>query len=74
MDVFQGMINRIHINVPTRTKRNYQLLYIKYHRSNYANNDPFRRLCLQFNKYYHNFDFSDNKDSLKGKIILYLNN
>lgn len=68
------LLSRIQINIPSRPTRNYKFLNINYSRFNYANNDPFRRLCDQFNGVYHIIDLSENKESLKRKIILYLNN
>lgn len=79
MNVFNGevdsgfLLNRIQINVPFRNSRNYAFLNVNYFRTNYLNNDPFRRLCVQFNSCYSIIDFSDSKDSLKRNIILHLN-
>ena len=80
LSLFHGNINsnyllsRIQINIPSRPTRNFMLLKINYYRSNYANNDPFRRLCDQFNEFYHIIDLSESKENLKRKLILYLNN
>lgn len=67
------LINKIVINIPSRPSRNFHLLHVDYFRTNYANNDPFRRLCVEFNKYYHIIELSENRDSIKRKIILHLN-
>ena len=69
----ESLLNRIGMNVPNRCTRNFELLQIQYYRTNYANNDPLRRLCIQFNKLYHIIDLSENTDCLKRKITLHLN-
>lgn len=79
INIMQGKIisdfilNRIYINVPLRPSRNYQLFQINYFTSNYANNDPLRRLFVEFNKFYSLIDLSEKRDSVKRKLILHLN-
>lgn len=68
------LLNKLFLNVPVRPTRNFQFFYTNFHRSNYANNDPFRRLCVTFNKLYHLIELCESNDVLKRKIILYLNN
>lgn len=67
------IVNRLRFNVPSVRTRNYQLIHVEYFRTNCANNDPFRRLCVQFNRYYGIIELSENRDTLKRKIILLLN-
>lgn len=67
------LLNNILLNVPTRPSRHYELLSIKYFTTNYANADPFRRMCSQFNKYYKVIDFSLSPNLIKSKIIILLN-
>lgn len=71
----QFLLSKIYLNTPSRcTRSGFKLLHINYYRSNYMNNDPFRRLCVQFNNLYHLIDLSENKTTLKRNLILYLNN
>ncbi|XP_075167903.1 uncharacterized protein LOC142240069 [Haematobia irritans] len=79
MNIIQGeiesefLLNRLAFNIPIRPTRNFEPLKILYHRTNFANNDPFRRLCAQFNKYFNLIDLSENRVTLKRNIILHLN-
>lgn len=68
------LINNISFNVPSRPTRNFVLLFTKVFRSNYANSDPFLRLCTEFNKYYQHIDFSLNERVIKCNLIYFLNN
>lgn len=68
------LISRIHINIPHRQSRFFQFLIVKYYRTNYANSDPFRRLCIEFNQFFHIIDFNKSIDVVKRDLILYLNN
>lgn len=67
------LLSNILLNVPNRPSRHYELLFIKYFTSNYANADPFRRMCCQFNKFYNIIDFSLSPNVIKSKIIILLN-
>ena len=53
--------------------KNFELLSLNYYRSDYANNDPFRRACKTFNECYQLFDFSGCKDVLKKTQTIFLN-
>lgn len=68
------LLHNISFRVPHRPSRHFELLSINFFRSNYANADPFRRMCSQFNKFYKIIDFSLNANVIKRKIIVLLNN
>lgn len=68
------LLGKINFNIPSRPTRNFQPIKINYHSSVFANNNPFRRLCDNFNKLYNIIDISENNAVIKRKIILYLNN
>lgn len=67
------LLQNILFNVPQRPTRNFQPLSIQYFRQNFANADPFRRICNQFNDLSALFDFCSNVDSVKRNIIIHLN-
>lgn len=67
------LLNNIMLNVPNRPSRHYELLSLQYFRFNYANADPFRRMCSHFNKCYNIIDFSLNLNVIKCNIIVFLN-
>ena len=69
----QFPLNNISINVPQRLTRLYQPLWITFFRTNYANADPYRRICSNFNDLYQFIDYSLNVNVIKRNIILYLN-
>lgn len=69
----QFLLNNIAINVPQRLSRHYQPLCIPFFRTNYANADPYRRICSNFNDLYQFIDYSLNLNVIKRNIILYLN-
>ena len=56
--------SRVKFNVPPRSTRNFELLSLHYYRSDYENNDHFRRGCKTFNDCYQVVDFSGCKDVL----------
>ena len=73
-DICAGfLINEISFNVPQRPSRYFLPLCLKYHRSNYSDADPLRRMCIQFNKLYTIIDFSLSLYDLKKNIISHLN-
>lgn len=67
------LINDILFNVPQRPSRNFALLSVPFSRANYANADPLRRMCKEFNKMYKFIDFSLCPVSIKNNILIYLN-
>lgn len=67
------LLSNISFNIPQRFTRYFTPLYLPAFHTNYANSDPFRRLCRNFNEYYHLIDFSLNVFVIKRKIILSLN-
>ena len=67
------LISKLYINIPQRPTRYYNFLMLKYFSVNYANFDPFRRICNEFNKLYNLIDFNLNINYVKRNIILYLN-
>ena len=64
LKLINGVINsqflreNIYIRVPARPTRYYNFINIKYYTTNYANFDPFRRICNDFNNYYLHIDFN----------------
>lgn len=68
------LLQNLSINVPQRLLRNYDPLHVRAYRTNYANADPLRRLCVNFNELYNFIDFSTNVHIIKRNIILFLNN
>lgn len=73
-DVCSGfLINNITFNVPHRPTRYFALLSIEFVRSNYADADPLRRMCKDFNKFYSYIDFSSSPQLIKKNILIFLN-
>ena len=68
------LLRKIEFAVPIRSSRNFIPLKIKYFRTNYANFDPMRRMCNQFNIFYPYIDFSVNPIRIKRSILNLLNN
>lgn len=68
------LLNNLFLNVPSRPSRYFYPLSIQMFRANYANSDPFIRICSDFNKLYCHIDFAQNTDIVKRNIILFLNN
>lgn len=68
------LVNEISFNIPQRSLRNFHPLALQYYRQNYANADPFRRICNNFNELYNVIDMSCNVNVIKRNLILYLNN
>lgn len=73
-DICSGfLINEISFNVPQRTSRNFIPLLVKVYRANYADADPLRRMCYEFNQLYRFIDFSLNANVVKNAIVNFLN-
>lgn len=68
------LLSKISFNVPHRSSRYYEFLIVKYFTTNYANSDPFRRICIEFNKLYHVIDIHKSVNAVKNDVIFYLNN
>lgn len=68
------LLGKINFNIPTRPTRNFLPIKLNYYNSVFANNDPFRRICENFNKLNTIIDISESNNVIKSKIILYLNN
>ena len=79
MDILHGKINsqfllsNISITVPNRMLRSYHPLFIPFQRSNYANFDPFIRICTEVNSLYSFIDFSEPTDVVKARLLCFLN-
>lgn len=67
------LLNNVKFNVPQRSTRNFTPLYLQVFHTNYANSDPFRRICKDFNEMYNFIDFSLSVNVIKRSIILFLN-
>lgn len=67
------LLSRISFNVPQRPSRYFSILHLQYFRENYANSEPFRKICCDFNKLYTLIDFSSNVNLVKNNIIQFLN-
>lgn len=67
------LLNNIFFNVPQRPTRYYQPLSIEYFQQNYANADPVRRICVNFNELYSIIDITLDINTIKKNLILYLN-
>lgn len=68
------LLSNISFNIPQRSTRNYTPLFLKFVRENYADADPFRRVCHDFNQLYTLIDFSLNLNRIKRNVIIFLNN
>ena len=79
IDLLQGKIDsefllgKISISVPNRMLRSYHPLTIPFHRSNFANLDPFYKICSEVNSLYNYVDFSDSPYNIKMKLLSFLN-
>lgn len=67
------LLNNLSFNIPQRSTRNSNLLYVPFFRQNYADADPFIRMSNNFNELCNFIDFSVNVNILKRNIILFLN-
>lgn len=67
------LLNNISFNVPHRPTRYFHPLAIKTFRTNYANADPLRRICVNFNELYQFIDYSLSLNVIKRNIIICLN-
>lgn len=67
------LLRNINFNVPHRPTRHFIPLYLQFIRENYADLEPFRRICRDFNLLYNFIDFSTNLNVIKCNIIIFLN-
>lgn len=73
-DVYsEYLLNNVSFNVPQRPTRNYIPLFMQFVRENYADAEPFRRICRDFNELYNLVDFSVNLNIIKRNIVIFLN-
>ena len=63
----QFLLKKLFIRVSVRPTKYYNFINIKYYTTNYSNDDPFRRICNDFNILYPNIDFNKNLNSVKKK-------
>lgn len=68
------LLNNLHFNIPQRSLRSYDLLYVRTHRTNYAMADPVRKLCCCFNQFSNFIDFASSLSVIKRNILIHLNN
>lgn len=67
------LLRNINFNIPRRFTRHLIPLYLPVVQTNYADADPLRRICKNFNELYSLIDFSINVKVIKRNIILFLN-
>lgn len=67
------LLSRISFNVPLRPSRYFNIIQLQYFRVNYANSEPFRKICNDFNNLYSLIDFSLNVNLIKNNVIQFLN-
>ena len=65
-------LEKLYIKSPVRPTRCYNFIYRKYY-ADYADFDPFRRICNVFNNLYLVIDCNKNLESIKKSITLQLN-
>ena len=67
------LLGRVKINVPQRSQRRYVPIWLDVCVTNYADNEPFRSICKDYNKLYHRICTSHSVANLKSSIIVHLN-
>ena len=67
------LLKNISFNVPTRVSRYFMPLKVDFFRSNFLCNEPLRRMCEDFNKYYSFFSIGDNSYVVKKTLLWHLN-
>jgi len=73
------LLNRISINVPVnperlqRTQRRYIPVYLNTCLTNYADNEPFRSICKDYNNLYELVCFSKSFNEIRSQVTRYLN-
>lgn len=67
------LLNNVNLSIPNRSSRYPVTIKLSTCRTNYAQNDPFRCLCNDFNNLHGLFDLSDSQFCIKNNILKYLN-
>lgn len=67
------LLNNVNFNIPQRSLRYFNPLYIRICRTNYAMSDPLTKLCNCYNEMYYFIDFSLNINTIKCNVISFLN-
>lgn len=60
-----NLLHKISINVNNRNSRYFDLLHIRFNRTNYGIFEPVLSLCKDFNKFNEYIDFNMKKDNVK---------
>lgn len=72
--ISEHLLYEMNFNIPNRRSRYYIHLKLNMCRSNYAQNDPFRCMCNDFNQLYSIVNISDSCDQTKLILLNHLNN
>ena len=67
------LLSEIKFNIPVRLSRQFRPLLLKSCRSNFELNEPFRRICHDFNSHSSTFDLSDSLFKIKKTLLFSLN-
>ena len=65
------LLGHITFSISWRFTRNFIPLYLQIFHNSYANADPFRKLCIDFNNFYNLVDFSTNVNQIKRYNIVF---
>lgn len=65
------LLSFLNLYCPLRVTRNYNFLHIKFERTNYLYNEPFKNIQRDFNLLYHVFDFNLSSDVFKKSLHKY---
>lgn len=68
-----SLLSRLKFKVP-RQLRQYQLIYIESHRTNYGQHEPVNNICNIFNTFDYLFDFNITRVTFKNRIKMINNN
>ena len=64
------ILYRINMNVVPRNLRLRRFLRLEFHRTDYAQNEPIRGMCLVFNEVFDQFDFNVNINVFRNRLYL----
>ena len=66
-----NLLSSINISAPARRTRakNYRICTLNFNRTNYLNDEPFRNIQRDFNKFYHFFDFNVSNNIFKKNVL-----
>lgn len=70
----ESILSKISFNAPRRGLRDFRLLRIPHHSTNYGQHEPITNICRIFNQFYDDFDFNINRDHFKNLIYGRFNN